>query len=287
MMRKLSILLLAASALPLSACAVTSFAPPSVPMRLADGTMLSGECLSSRTGRRSAVTLTRNVDGALRYVDEYNNAIACSRDAAANGRQGFEVPSFIVTTGAMVAAAFGAGPDVAIAGSAGNSVLNAGKAYYDPKQKAAIYGNAVDALGCIRSEAVGMTSFAAIKDDSDAGAGLKTFMDGSTGTVTVTTDMQYFAMVTDAVNRVRDILAKRLSDVGTFDPKGLATEFAANAEEIRAREEEKKAAAPADDPTGSKAFFSDTDTPLRDQLIQLDLAALQPKLQQCIWRAKV
>ena len=47
--------------------------------------------------------------------------------------------------------------DVAIAGGAGNSIFTAGNSYYAPREQTAILSDAVDAIACIQTEAVGIS----------------------------------------------------------------------------------------------------------------------------------
>jgi hypothetical protein len=44
-------------------------------------------------------------------------------------------------------------------GTAGNAAFNAGNKYWDPRLKASIYDHALDALLCIKTEAVGVPAY--------------------------------------------------------------------------------------------------------------------------------
>ena len=301
MMKRISILL--AAALPLAGCATTSFAPPGVQVKYVDEASSTLSCAESRRRRADqTITVERSVTGALRVVETYIDAYDCAARQAADGRQGFEIPAFAATTGAVVGAAFGLPADYAIAGTAANSVFNAGKAYYDPKQKALVYSHAVDALRCIRNEAMGIDNFLTFKKDSDEkDRQREAFRAGETRTaeeasVALSAQQQYFAMVTNAAGSVSGILADRLSNVGTFNPAGTAAELEKLLADIRAKEEEKKKETdkPAENPTGTpgqEGFVPMSQSKIQqlkdEKLTDLNLKTLQPKLQACIWRAKV
>ncbi len=303
-MMKRSILILM-SGCALAGCATTSFSPPGVQVNYVGEPGGSPSCAqaSQRQGDR-AVTVERDVNGALRVVETYIDAYDCSAREAANGRQGFELPAFIATTGAAIAVAFGGGADFGIAGTAANSVFNAGKAYYDPKQKAVLYAHALDALRCIRTEAVGIDNFAMFKAASDGEtmrrvAGRAAAIEARSAfldppSVSVSGHQQYFVMVTDAVGAVSGILTDRLSDVGSFNPKGTADEIKRLIDEIRAAEKAEEDAKKNPPPTTDAEGVARSATEMalareawRQTLVDLDLKALQKKLQECIWRAKV
>jgi hypothetical protein len=215
-------------------------------------------CLEARnrTADRT-VKVDRDVTGALTVVQAYIDAYTCSAREAADGRQLFEVPAFVATTGAALAGALGGGPGWGIAGTTGSSVFNAGKTYYDPKQKTAIYAHALDALRCINNEAVGIDNFVMFKTESEKARAARLTGASEAPTVSVTAHQQYFTMVTDAAGAVSGILMDRLSNVGSYNASSVANDIKQLMQETKAASEAKK------------------ETPD------------QKKLQECVWRAKV
>lgn len=244
------------------------------------------------------VPITETVAGAQALINNFIYMYRCRAHSAANGRQAFEVPALLVGVGTATAMAFGAPADVAIAGGATTAGLNAGKNYYSPKQKAAIYDNALDALLCIKTEAVGidpltLKAISAIEVGGDNGRTL-----AASGGVTVTAEQRYFALVSASLLSVERILAQRLSNVGSFDPAGVIAEIKTLA--VETREKTEAAAATADNQAqalvtdgskagaspGAKSAAGATD---QDKIAQtiVQLETLQPKLQQCVVRAKI
>jgi hypothetical protein len=240
-------------------------------------------------------------------------AYSCSHDTAANGRQIFDLPAFVSTTAAATAVAVGATPvaTIGIAGTAGSSTFNAGKAYYDPTAKAAIYNQALAALECIRDASIGITS-TAIQQSDQKKALLSRALIGtgqSSPTVTITADEQYFMIVTTAVYEVRDILAGRLSTVGTINASTVADEIKKAADDAKAKQDAADQKAGQNPPPTSQELALFTVQPNRalnlspeaaagltlarieqsrqDEVINLDLQALQPKLDVCVATAKL
>lgn len=140
----------------LSGCASTlSFSPPAVPIAYQGDRQGSQTC--DQKNNATVTVVNRDVAGAWTVIDTFAAAYACSRDAVANGRQAFDLPAFVSTTGAATAIALGATPvaTIGLIGTAASSTANAGKAYYDPQAKADMYASAVSALRCIRRVSVG------------------------------------------------------------------------------------------------------------------------------------
>lgn len=318
------IVLALAISLSLSACATTSFAPPSVNLEnemAAVGSNYSfGErCMpNQRTGADGrAVPIREDVHGARKLIDNFILMYRCRAHSSANGRQAFELPAFLSLVGATAATAFGAGPDVAIAGGIGNSVFTSGGKYYAAQRKAEIYDHALDALLCIKTEAVGVDGFTLDRiSDVEKGAAPRVEpQDGEGPSVTITSSEQYFDMVSAALLSVERVAAQRLSAAGTpFDAAGVIAEI----ESLKKKTEEKAGEAPkaadqadallatpqpvappAMTELGEKSFtlqslrFSNAMTALqgtpREQVVEtlLYIRLLQPKLQQCVVRAKV
>lgn len=295
-------ILLAATALSLPGCATTSFAPPSVSL---PRTMSAGS-LDRHCAFVSNNDVTTDVDGALKLIVNYVAAYRCARDVAANGRQLFQLPSFIALAGAAAAAAFGAPPDVAIAGGVVNQVFTSGNNYYAPVEQAQILRDAVDAMNCINSEAVGMTAMTRLQRVSatlSTPAGRTMLGIGIGGsTVQVTAERRYFNMVASALLAVENTAAQRLSRRGTFDAAGIAAQIEQLAKKIRDQQtaadhanllSEQSAAAvrtAAQTPGITAALLRQalrTEALADANAADLDLSVLQPKLDQCALRAQV
>ena len=117
--------------------------------------------------------------------------------------------------------AFGAGPDVAIAGGTGNAIFTAGNKYFAPQQRTAILASAVDALACIQAEASGVDAFDKPKPPEVHGA----LESVAGGTVELADERRYYNMVNSVVNTVHGIATRRLSTRGSFDAAGIAGEM--------------------------------------------------------------
>ncbi|HEX2764427.1 MAG TPA: hypothetical protein VHM92_11395 [Allosphingosinicella sp.] len=269
-MKKLCTLL---AAVPLSACASLSFAPPGVSVKQVDtGRRASGDCVASVGGD----TIGRGVANAQKLIDNFIDAYRCARSSAANGRQIFEVPSFLALVGGATAAALGAGRDVAILTGAANSALTGGKAYYVPQEKADIFDHALDALLCIKTQSVGVDAFTigkkAEKQRAEAAAA-ETSGDG--GSVNIPYDEQYYVMIEAALLSVERVLAQQLSESGKFDPAGIVAQIEKLSKEAAdARGEGTDEAGKSLDRSG-------------DQYAQVQLKVLKAELDKCVVRAKM
>ena len=283
-----------AATLMLPGCATTSFAPPRVdlPATMTAGS-LSQDCTFASNG-----SVTTDVDGALRLIVNYIAAYRCARDVAANGRQLFQIPSFIALAGSAAAAAFGAGPDWAIAGGIANQVFTAGNNYYAPGEQAQILRNAVDAMTCINSEAVGITAMTRLQRMSDAVANptMQALLETNSSTVRVTPERQYFNMVASALLAVENTAAQRLSRRGTFNAAGIAAQIEQLAKKIRdqqaaadqANEASRRSTANAVQAFGTSSAQQAVRAALLAEMdaVDLELSVLQPKLDQCALRAQ-
>jgi hypothetical protein len=87
-------------------------------------------------------------------------------------------------------------------------------------------------------------------------------------------------MVENALRSVDTILADRLNTLGTYDPAGIASQIKTLNDEIRQAEEERK------DVQEGRSRSRRTGT-REAELAQLELDVLQPKLQECVVRAKM
>lgn len=180
----------AISALALSSCATTSFGP---------GTPLAPTVTS------------RDLAGGIAYVGTFVSLYRDRANAAANGRQWFEVPAFLAVFGGAVASATG-GSDGGLIGAGVASLANAGNGYYAPRTKAALYRQAGDAMVCVQQVGSGLQAYSITqKTMALAGAG---------GELTTYLEMQGAAW---AIER---ILGERLSNTGALpDAAGLAAQF--------------------------------------------------------------
>ncbi|HKT14533.1 MAG TPA: hypothetical protein VJR87_03920 [Allosphingosinicella sp.] len=234
---------LMAGVLLLPGCSSLSFAPPrlkyDMDLRAEGGaaSVLQYGCPAVMSaGGHSNLTIRRDVAGAQAMIDNFVLTYRCAAHSAANGRQYFEIPAFLALAGTSAAVAFGAGPDTAIAGGVGNALFTSGGKYFAPKDKAGILDHSLDALLCIKTEAVGIDAFAldAISNVEEASgatanAVLKAMRNGSeSGEVTVSSSEQYFEMVVAALFSVERVTAQRLSAAGTpFDAAGVVAEIEA------------------------------------------------------------
>lgn len=274
--------------LSLSACATTSFAPPSV--NLENETAVRGSNYSigqrcqpyERKTDGETIPITRDATGARRLIDNFIFMYRCRAHAAANGRQMFEVPALLTGIGTATAAAFGAGPDVAIAGGAATALFSAGKSYYDPKTKAEIFDSSLDALLCIKAVAAGVDPITLGQVASLQEQNGLTTRSGGDG-VRISSDEQYYELVAASLLSVERVLAQRLRTVGTFDPAGVIAEI----EKLKEQKEEKQAGAEKIAPSQAALLTNDAATKqvVADTIIKLE--TLQPKLQECVVHAKI
>jgi hypothetical protein len=320
----------------LCGCATASFAPPSVSMDRAltfsrEQSSFNAVC----TPNFSTDKIGQDVDGARRLINNYILTYRCQAHRAAEGRQFFEVPGFLLAAGAATAAAFGAPAGIAIGAGAGGAVLSHGNSYYAPQQKAAVFSHALDAFICIKTAAVGLDSFtldaiSSVQQAStnaagapSAGADTKAASlaivggtDATPGadagpTVTISAGAQYFDLVQAALFSVQLITAQRLAAAGTpFDSAGVVAEIEALKEKAQPSAQQtsdaQSAAATllsasnqlANAPAGTLSLVqtrqaSDADQKLRNVSVEnlsdtiLQLKLLQPKLEQCVVRAKI
>lgn len=335
------ILLTSVALVGLSGCATTSFAPPQVRMdrevRATNSqTFFNAVCTPSDL--KNYPKIRRDTQGALLLISNYVLVYRCQADRAAEGRQFFEVPGFLAVAGGAVAAALGAGTNVAIGTGAASAILGQGKSYYAPKDKAVVLNDGVDALLCVQNEAVGIDAYTlkALSNAQQAtgvgtvGPPAPTVAGDETDTpnppapegpeVYISAQRQYFEMVRTALIAVERVVASRLSNAGKqFDTAGVLAEM----EKYKAEQKEAEAGAPTVDGGGQagetpatagavakdavkavkadKGTMSAEEEATQTRAVQrleaipseqvgrtvIKLRALQPKLQQCILRAKI
>ena len=266
-------LYLTACVFALSGCASTSFAPPAVDYYHKTTSNAPGACALSATTDE----ISQDVDGALNLVGNYLSSYRCAMRAAADGRQPWEILSFLSLVGSTAAVALGANKDVAILGGAGNSVFSGGKAYYAPQEQTTILSDAVDAIACIQAAAVGVDTFT-IENTSEEQKNLRT---RSGATVEVPVERIYFNMVGSSLVNVERAAAQRLARRGTFDPAGVAAEIESALKKIEEAKNAKEHPPTLRDQPGVSVALAGS-----VQTVQLDLALLQPELQKCVVRAK-
>lgn len=148
----------------------------------------------------------------------------------------------------------------------------------------------------------------------------KTFADGSGGSIiSVPVHQQYFEMVSSAAFSVERILSQRLSNMAPVDAAAITAQLEKAIEEVRAKEEERTDAikgsggtSETQTETAGANGTEDSAGPLESAgamsekrqvmkglwglrlaqspnqaLVELDLAVLKPKLDECVIRAKL
>jgi len=104
------------------------------------------------------------------------------------------------------------------------------------------------------------------------------------GTIQIDVQRQYFEMVSAALFSVERVLAGRLTNAGSFDPAGITAELEKLTKKEEDVEPKKDAAA---DAVRANALTNSVTPAQQQNLIDLDLALLQPRLQKCVVRAKM
>jgi hypothetical protein len=278
--------------LALSACATTSFSPPSVNLVNAMETRGSNRSIGQsckpfeKRESNQPVKIEQTVSGARQLIENFILDYRCRAHSAANGRQIFEIPSFLTAVGTVAATAFGAGPNVAIAGGTGASVFRGAKSYYSPKEKADIFDSSLDALLCVKLESVGIDAFDIAKVDIAAARAADFQNDADGGNeVSVSAQQRYFDLISASLMSVERVLAQRLSAVGVFDPAGVVAEIEKLASEIRSKEGAASQAAANNKATAMGIADAAGIASASQAIIKLD--ALRPKLETCVVRAKL
>ena len=95
-------------------------------------------------------------------------------------------------------------------------------------------------------------------------------------------EVQYYDMVKGALFSVELVAARRLMNVGTFDPAGVVAEISALNQEATDNPVpgSPEAAAAADEESGGGATDAEDN-------VRLAIDALRPRLQRCVVRAKI
>lgn len=148
--------------LALGGCSTTSFAPPEIDTRYSMSGVESGTCAVTPDTARE---ITPNVAGAHLLIDNFLAGYKCASREASNGRQSFEVPSFLALVAASVGGPlYGFSRNEQLAAGAYSAVMGRANSYYAPKEKADLLRAAINGVTCIGNAAVGYDHF-----DADAG----------------------------------------------------------------------------------------------------------------------
>jgi hypothetical protein len=148
-------LILSATTL-LGGCATASFAPP--PVRTAEK-VRDMSLIDCRPAEGSNARIDPDVIGATDLIQNFVYAYRCASAEAANGRQIFQVPSFLSAATAAVGATFGLNNDQVLSAGIAAATLNGGQSYYVPQEKSKVIGAALGAVLCVKSEAAGIPYF--------------------------------------------------------------------------------------------------------------------------------
>lgn len=246
------LLIAVAGSLAFGGCATTSFAPPEVALPKRDAPLFGD---------------------AIADVDAFISKYRSSARSTVNGRQYFEVPAFLGVVGSVTSVAFGASPDVTIASGAAGALLNGGKSYYAPRDKAVMYSSALKALYCIQQTALGVKPFVEAASGTEAFA-MAESANGSSSA--------YYYLVRNAALSVEDILLGRLSNAGSVtDAAGIAAEYEKQVKDLVKKRADAKATLGGNAKARGLAFAG---TMSEEDLARLN--ALQPQLQLCVLIAK-
>jgi hypothetical protein len=254
MKRRLSGSLLAAC-LMVSGCASSAlspyrFSPPTVSMAGLEGKTLA-----------NAKTIVQA------YVASYSNAQKQNADA----RQVFELPPLIAAIGGVAATAFGGGPDGVLVAGTATAAFRSGNAYYAPKTKAGIYGDAIDALTCIGQIAIGAKPY-------ELSFAMQRVGGGASVDETLVHDL-----IVNGVRTVEQRLTDRLSNAGSLtDAAGIAAEFEKS---IKAEQDAKNKGNAANGALAAGLERDFANRAAQDAALA-ELTQMQEQIQQCTLRAK-
>lgn len=154
--------LLLAGAAMTSGCTSLSFAPPRVEVDRRIASPDPSKC--AQLAPANAALLQHSVPGGIDLIDNFVRAYRCAAHEAADGRQTFEVPSFLALAAAGLGPAFGMSEDAGLALGGAAAVGGHANSYYAPKQKAAVLDAALGAALCVKTEAVGVDFFDTRRD---------------------------------------------------------------------------------------------------------------------------
>ena len=138
----------------LSGCSTFSFAPP--PVETERKLTRQDRNFCEFVADDGAEMISRDVDGALTLINQFLVSYRCATHQAADGRQIFEVPSLLALAVAAVGPEFGLTGNGRLAAASGAALYTQSNSYYAPREKATILDSALDAVVCIKTEAVGV-----------------------------------------------------------------------------------------------------------------------------------
>jgi hypothetical protein len=317
--------------LALGGCTTTSFAPPEIEMRHKVTGVEAGTCIvTTESGK-----VGEDVAGAMVLIDNVLASYHCAARDVANGRQAFEIPSFLALIAAGVGGpVYGLSRNEVLAAGAYSAVMGRANGYFAPKDKANVLFAAIDGVLCIQNASVGydyLDRNAGGSGDQVALAGATTLQkdvldvvqkkiasieaelavpglpaDRSTALRTQLKEMKdletalarqmgvmaldagvkinpalaYFKLVKGGLYQVDRVIAKRLSDSGTFDAAGIAAELEKYNGQQREAQDDKK------------GFIDGSKTPpsgllsTQEALINVELDELDARIQKCVVLAK-
>lgn len=162
--------------LALTGCTTTSFAPPQIETGYAMDGVEPGTCAVYAAEGASAIT--PDVAGANLLIDNFLAGYKCASREASNGRQSFEVPSFLALIAASVGGPlYGFSRNEQLAAGAYSAVMGRANSYYAPKEKADLLRAAISGVTCIGNAAVGYDYFNA---DAEEEGEVRSAVDGTT-----------------------------------------------------------------------------------------------------------
>jgi hypothetical protein len=147
-----------AAALALSGCTSFSFAPPAIETNRLVTDVSSTDC--SVTADADATPINRNIEGALLLTDNFLAGYRCAARQAADGRQSFEIPSFLsLALAAAGGPAFNLSENEQLRAGLYSAVMGRANTYYAPAEKAGMLHAAIDGVVCVKNAAVGFERF--------------------------------------------------------------------------------------------------------------------------------
>jgi hypothetical protein len=268
----------------LSGCTSTySFAPPQV--NVSKSVAQDGQNGCNLKSSSNSIS-TPSLSSARLMIDNFVLSYRCAATQLADGKRDFEIPALLAGVGGAAAAALGTGRDVAIATGTTAALFSGGKGYFSPQDKARIVSGGLDALLCIKTEAVGITALDVGRVEAATMAKMNSFAAlraAPPPSVNFSADRQYYELVTSALLSVENVMLQRLASIGTYAPDALISEINAVAKKLdEASDDGNK-----DDAMETAKTLAD-DMPTQKSIAStiIKLEELQPKLQACVIRAK-
>lgn len=295
-------------ALLLPGCATTRFSTP--PVNISQEVQPNGSKRCDLKPVANSPLDPERLSTSFKLVENYAASYSCALAETSDGRQWFQIPSHLAAVAGIGAAAFGASKDAALGTGIAAALFNSGNTYWAPQEKAGVIDSALDAILCIKLEAVGIPFI-------DTAAAPPGMLDGggNGSTVGVSAERRYYILISGALAQIDRIAGSRLRETGKFDPAGVVAEIEALNAKIQEADEAKKAGKASEQttkPVDSTAVVTPAPAPpgmnVNDgngdngpatapvgkpsiaqgsgvYLINIDL--LQPKMQRCVVRAKL